>query len=190
MAKAVEVLDETVLSSGRFPLTRSRVEIVESDETKRRIVHEIYRHGAAAAVMLYDPTRRVVLLVKQFRLGVYFAYGGLDSLEAVAGMLDGDAPEACVRREAMEEAGVRVAEVRHVFTTITNPACMTETIACFLAPYGKDDIVAPGGGVDADEWIERVEMDFDEALRRVETGEIRDSKTVALIYCMRAKGIL
>jgi len=190
MVKAVEVLDETVLSSGRFPLTRSRVEIVESDETKRRIVHEIYRHGPAAAVMMYDPTRRVVLLVKQFRLGVYFAYGGLDSLEAVAGMLDDDAAEVCVRREAMEEAGVRLAEVRHVFTTITNPACMTETIACFLAPYGKNDIVAPGGGVDADEWIERVEMDFDEALRRVETGEIRDSKTVALIYCMRAKGIL
>ena len=105
-------------------------------------------------------------------------------------MLDGDAPEACVRREAMEEAGVRLAEIRHAFNIITNPAGMTETIACFLAPYGKDDIVAPGGGVDADEWIERVEMDFDEALKRVETGEIRDGKTVALIYCMRAKGIL
>ena len=33
-------------------------------------------------------------------------------------------------------------------------------------------------------------MDFEEALRRVETGEIRDGKTVALLYCMRAKGIL
>ena len=44
MAKAVKVLDETVLFSGRFPLTRSRVEITENDETKRRIVHEVYRH--------------------------------------------------------------------------------------------------------------------------------------------------
>ena len=104
MAKAVGARRDGSVS-GRFPLTRSRVEITENDETKRRIVHEVYRHGPAAAVLMYDPSRRVVLLVKQFRLASTYAYGGLDLLEAVAGMLDGDAPKpACGARRWRKRA--------------------------------------------------------------------------------------
>ncbi len=190
MAKTVEILSETVLSSARFRLVRSLVELEESDGTRRRIDHEIYRHGPAAAVLLYDPERRVVMLVEQFRLGAYLAYGALASLEAAAGMLDGDAPEFCVRREALEETGVRLSDVRLAFETVSNPACMTETLACFVAAYSPRDIVAAGGGVDDDEHIVRVEMDFDAALAAVERGEIRDAKTVALLYYARARGIL
>ena len=190
MTKSVTILNETVLSSARFRLTRSLVELEENDGTRRRIEHEIYRHGPAAAVLLYDPGRRVVLLVRQFRLGAYLAFGALDSLEVAAGMLDGDAPDACVRREAMEEAGVHVRNLVFAFHLVTNPACMTETLACFVAAYAQSDLVAAGGGVDDDEWIEIVEIGFDEALALVARGEIRDAKTVALLYYARAQGLI
>ena len=64
------------------------------------IDHEVYRHGFAAAVLLYDPDRGVVLLVKQFRMAPFLADGTTEMLEVCAGMLDGDAPEAGARREA------------------------------------------------------------------------------------------
>jgi nudix-type nucleoside diphosphatase (YffH/AdpP family) len=156
----------------------------------RQIDHEIYHYGRAAAVLPYDSARRVVLLVRQFRLAAFLATGALDLLEAPAGMLDGDAPEVCAEREAMEETGVRIHDLRPAFNFISNPAGMTETIACFLARYSAEDAVAAGGGVDADEWIERVELDAGAAFAMIETGEIADGKTVALLSYAKAKGFI
>src|SRR5271156_733508 len=106
MAKAARVISETVLSRGRFDLTRTDIEVREDDGSTRALSHEVYRHGKAAAVLLYDPKRRVVALVKQFRAGAYLSDRALATIEVCAGMLDGDAPEACVVREAFEENGV------------------------------------------------------------------------------------
>jgi len=190
MTKSATILDETLLAQGRFRLERLAVQIVENDGTVRRIDHEIYRHGPAAAVLLYDPDRRVVLLVRQFRLASYLSTGALDSLEVAAGMLDRDAPDVCIRREAMEEVGVRIRDLRFAFHLTSNPSCLTETLACYVAPYSPEDIVAGGGGVDDDEHIERMEMGFDDAIAALEGGEIRDAKTVALLWFARAKGLI
>src|SRR5260370_36242905 len=103
MAKAARVIGETLIAKGRFDLTRTDVEVVEDDGVTRRLSHEVYRHGKAAAVLLYDPERGLVTLVKQFRVGAYLSDGALATIEACAGMLDGDAPEACVIREARSE---------------------------------------------------------------------------------------
>ena len=187
MAIRARILAETVLAEGRFRLTRTRLEVEEADGARRTFDYEIYRHGPAAAVLLVDPARGVVLLVKQFRLGAYLADGALETIEACAGMLDGDDPKICVTREAWEETGVRVVGPRHVFDAFTSPGGMTEKIACFVAPYGAADRVGPGGGVDADEHIEVIEVPFDQALAMIESGEIRDAKTIALLYYAKAK---
>ena len=76
-------------------------------------------------------------------------------------MLDGDDPSVCVVREAFEETGVRIESARHAFDAFTSPGATTEKIACFVAPYAAADRVGPGGGVDADEDIEVVEIPFD-----------------------------
>ena len=101
-------------------------------------------------------------------------------LEACAGMLDGDDPEACARREASEETGVRIAAARHAFDAFTSPGALTEKIGCFVAPYSARDRVGAGGGVDADEHIEVVEVGYEEAEAMIASGAIRDAKTIAL----------
>jgi len=190
MVKRAEVLGEVVVSEGRFRLTRTRAEIEESDGEIRRFEYEIYHYKGAAAVLPYDPDRGLVLLVRQFRLGAFLATGGLDLLEVPAGMLDGDAPEVCAEREAMEETGYRLHDLRRAFDFLSSPAGMTEEITCFVARYGPEDAIAKGGGVDADERTERVELTMEEALARVDGGEISDGKTLALLNWARAKGIL
>jgi nudix-type nucleoside diphosphatase (YffH/AdpP family) len=187
MARRVTILGETLIADGRFRLTRTRAEIEEADGVRRTLDHEIYRYGGAAAVLLYDPERAVALLVKQFRLGAYLADGALETIEVCAGMLDGDDPQTCVEREALEETGVRIESARHVFDAYMSPGGMTEKIACFVAPYRAADRVGPGGGVDDDERIEVVEIPFDQALAMIETGEIRDAKTIALLLYAKAK---
>ena len=46
---------EGPLAEGRFDLTRTDIEVVEDDGATRTLSHEVYRHGKAAAVLLYDP---------------------------------------------------------------------------------------------------------------------------------------
>lgn len=190
MAERAKILGETLLAQGRFRLTRTRLEIEETNGAVRTLDHEVYHYGPAAAVLLYDPERRIVLLVKQFRSAAFLCDGTLDLIEACAGMLDGDAPEVCAKREAWEETGVRLDRLRHAFDAFTSPAGMTEKISCFVAPYAPTDRLGLGGGVDADESIELVEMAFDDALAAIETGKIRDAKTIALLYYAKATGLL
>jgi GDP-mannose pyrophosphatase NudK len=184
------LLDDRVLYEGRFPLTRTRVELRDSQGGVFEIDHEVYRHGFAAAVLLYDPDRRVVLLVRQFRMAPWLMEGATEMLEACAGMLDGDAPEVCARREAIEETGVEAQDFTHAFDAYMSPGGVTERIACFTARYTPQDRKHAGGGVDADEHIEIVEMAFDEALAMIARGEILDAKTIALLYHARVAGLL
>jgi nudix-type nucleoside diphosphatase (YffH/AdpP family) len=189
MAKSVRVIAQQTLADGRFRLIRTRAEIEEDDGARRVLDHEIYHHGPAAAVLLYDPARRVVMLVRQFRLAAYLADGTPEMLEACAGMLDGDDPETCARREALEETGVQIAAARHAFDAFTSPGALTETIGCFVAAYSASDRVGAGGGVDADEHIEVVEIGYEQAEAMIASGAIRDAKTIALIYYAKATGL-
>ena len=190
MAKAARVISETVLSRGRFDLTRTDIEIREDDGSTRTLKHDVYRHGKAAAVLLYDAKRRLVVLVKQFRAGAYLSDGALATIEVCAGMLDGDAPEVCAIREALEETGITIRAAAHTFDAYMSPGGMSEKIACFIAPYGEADRTGKGGGVDDDEHIEVLEIPFAEAITMIERGVIADAKTIALLYYAKAKGIM
>ena len=190
MAKAARLIRETVTARGRFDLTRAEVEVVESDGATRRLSHEVYRHANAAAVLLYDPARSIVTLVRQFRVGAYLCDGALATIEVCAGMLDGDAPEDCVIREAFEETGLVVSAPRRAFDAYMSPGGMTEKIACFVAAYSQHDRVGDGGGVDDDERIEAIEVPFADALAMIGRGEIADAKTIALLCYASATGIL
>ena len=103
MAKSARVTGEKLMAKGRFALTRTDIEVVEDDGVTRTLSHEVYRHGKAAAVLPYDPRRSVVTLVRQFRAGAFLSDDALATIEACAGMLDGDEPEVCAVREALEE---------------------------------------------------------------------------------------
>jgi GDP-mannose pyrophosphatase NudK len=190
MAKSARITGERLLANGRFALTRTDIEVVEDDGVTRTLSHEVYRHGKAAAVLLYDPLRSVVALVKQFRAGAFLSDDALATIEVCAGMLDGDPPEVCAVREALEETGIAIKDPRRAFDAYMSPGGMTEKIFCFVAPYREADRTGDGGGVDEDEHIEVIEIPFAEALAMVESGAIADAKTIALVYYMRVRGLL
>ena len=189
MARSARITSETLLARGRFDLTRTDIDVIEDDGVERTLAHEVYRHGKAAAVLLYNPALSVVTLVKQFRAGAFLSDGALATIEACAGMLDSDSPRDCVIREAHEETGIAIRAPRHAFDAYMSPGGMTEKIACFVAPYSAGDRSGDGGGVDEDEHIEVIEVPFAEALEMIESGAIADAKTIALLYYAKAKGL-
>lgn len=141
-------------------------------------------HGCAAAVLLYDPSRKVALLIRQPRAPV-LQVGKAALLEVVAGRLDGKSPEETARAEAMEEAGVAIGVARHVATLWPMPAISTERISLFLAEYSAADRIAGGGGAaDENECIDVVEVPLAELWRDLKEGRVEDGKTFTLLQSL------
>lgn len=149
---------------------------------------EIEHHGHAAAVLPYDAERRTALVISLPRAPVIWADGPPELLEAVAGMIDGEDPEACVRREAHEEAGVQLGALEPLGAPFVSPGVSTERLHLYLAPYAARDRTGPGGGVEGEqENITVVEVPLAQLWAWVEARRIEDMKTLALILALKVR---
>lgn len=157
-------------------------------QTQRR---ETYDCGHGAAILPYDPARGTVLLIRQFRFPA-FANGESGFLiEVPAGKLDADDPEACARKEAEEETGFAVTDVRKVAEAYASPGSVMEKLSLFVARYAAGDRIAAGGGlIEEGEDIELLEMPFGTALAMIGSGEIADAKTIILLQHLALSGEL
>ena len=184
-------IGKKILARGWGTLTSHTIALVRRDGTPQTLVRETYDHGSAAAVLLLDPVRRVMLLVRQFRLPPHLNGDDGYLLEVCAGLLDGDTPEDCARKEAIEETGHAPVGLTRAFDFYPSPGSLTEKVHCFTATYDPHARVAPGGGLDHEgEDIEIVEIDFDGALDMIARGDISDGKTIALIQHAALRGLL
>jgi nudix-type nucleoside diphosphatase (YffH/AdpP family) len=154
----------------------------------RTMAREVLNSADAAAVLPYDRQARKVILVRQFRAPVMHVEGQPSLLEAVAGLLDEDEPEACAKREAMEEAGLRLQTLERVVTAWSTPGITTERLHLFLAPYTSADRVEEGGGLaEEHEDIEVLEIGLDELMAMLQQGAIADMKTLVLIQALQLR---
>jgi GDP-mannose pyrophosphatase NudK len=142
-------------------------------------------------ILLYNKAQKTVLLIKQFRMPT-FLNGNTNGMliEACAGLLDADNPEDCIRKETEEETGFRIENVQKVFEAYMSPGSVTEILYFFVAEYHQSQRVNTGGGVDGEEDIEVLELDFEEANRMIKTGEIKDGKTIMLLQYAKIHGLL
>ena len=106
-------------------------------------------------------------------------------IEACAGLLDEDNAEDCIRRETEEETGYKVKDVRKIFEAYMSPGSVTEILHFFIAEYTKDMKESEGGGVDEGEDIEVLEYKFDDALKMIDSSEIKDGKTIILLQYLQ-----
>lgn len=144
-----------------------------------RVDLEVVRHQGAAAVVAVDPAGRVVL-IRQFR----HAAGGF-IWELPAGVLDhpGETPEACARRELLEETGLRAARLTRLTTILTTPGFTDERIHLYLAQELSEEHTAHG---DDEVIAEIARVPFGEALAMIRRGDIVDSKTICGLYLAAA----
>lgn len=143
MDKRVEILQQELLYQGFFRLERFRLQHRLFDgRMGNPITREALYRGPAAAVVLYDPQRDVLVLVEQFRIGAFLAgaHGGW-MLELVAGILEPDEPpEAVVRREALEEAGCTIGELLPIGSYLSSPASTPEYIHLYCGQVDSGNV--------------------------------------------------
>jgi ADP-ribose pyrophosphatase len=136
----------------------------------RTAYREIVEHAPVVAIVPLDENGEVIL-VRQYRLAAEEAL-----LEVPAGLVDeGEDLEAAAQRELQEETGYRAATLSRLGGFFVSPGFCTEFIHIYLARGLSESPL--DGDEDEDIVVERVLLA--EAVRLVESGAIKDAKSVA-----------
>jgi nudix-type nucleoside diphosphatase (YffH/AdpP family) len=187
----VRILAREVLSKVHHLLEKVTFERVRSDGKTQTITREVFDTGHGAVILLYDPVRGRIVLVRQFRLPVYLSGGDGHLIEACAGKLEGEAPEVRIVKEVEEEAGFKIENPVRLFEAFMSPGKFMEKLTFFIARYTPQDRIGPGGGlIEEGEDIKVIEPTLDEALAMIDTGEIIDAKTITLLYYAKLNGLM
>jgi GDP-mannose pyrophosphatase NudK len=192
MIDKVKILKTEILSDNWYVLRKITYEYLKKDGTKQTQSREAYDRGNGATILLYNKLQKTVILTRQFRLPTY-VNGNKNGMliEACAGLLDKDNAEDCIRRETEEETGYKVTDVRKIFKAYMSPGSVTEIVHFFVAEYSKTMKVNEGGGVEHEEEnIEVLEMEIDKAMKMIETGEIKDGKTIMLLQYIKLHNLI
>jgi nudix-type nucleoside diphosphatase (YffH/AdpP family) len=178
----VRIIEERVLSDDWYVLKKTTFEYRCRDGRWQKQSRETYDRGNGAVLLLFNVERATVVLTRQFRFPA-FVNGCPDGLliEACAGLLDGDDPLTCIRREAEEETGFTVRFPRKILEAYMSPGSVTEKLHFFVAEYDLHDQVSAGGGATEGEDIEVIELPLAHALQMIAGGAIQDGKTIMLL---------
>ena len=172
-----------LLSNNWYVLNKVTFDYKMEDHDSETQVREVYDRGNGAVILLYNLTKKTVVLIRQFRLPTYL--NGNTSgmvIEACAGLLDAENPEECIIRETEEETGYRLSSVKKVFQSYMSPGSVTEILHFFIGEYQPNMKVSDGGGLaEEHENIEVLEYSFQEAYQMIASGEIIDAKTIILL---------
>jgi nudix-type nucleoside diphosphatase (YffH/AdpP family) len=172
-----------LLSDNWYVLNKVTFDYKMGKQDSETQVREVYDRGNGAVILLYNLTKKTVVLTRQFRLPTYL--NGNTSgmvIEACAGLLDAENPEECIIRETEEETGYRLSSVKKVFQSYMSPGSVTEILHFFIGEYQPNMKVSDGGGLaEEHENIEVLEYSFDQAYLMITAGEIVDAKTIMLL---------
>jgi nudix-type nucleoside diphosphatase (YffH/AdpP family) len=179
----VKIIREELLSDNWYTLKKYDYEILHKDGTWKKQSREVYDRGNGAVILLFNVPKKTIILTRQFRLPS-FVNGNEEGylIEACAGLLDQDNPEEAIKRETEEETGYRIKEVHKVYEAYMSPGSVSEILYFFIAEYSADMKIHEGGGIAHEqEDIEVIEIGFEQALLKMESGEIKDAKTIILL---------
>lgn len=143
------------------------------------LTRELQVKAAAVAVLLFDPNRDEVVLVRQFRVGMLNEQDSPWLLEIVAGMVEeGEKPEDVVIRESIEEANLKPEGIIKICEYYNSPGTTNEKVYLYCARVDSSHAGGVFGMVDEHEDIEVVTMPFAELVASVESGLINNAMTI------------
>jgi ADP-ribose pyrophosphatase len=185
----------------KIDLMSKRVEIISKTEVFKKAIfrieeaqlrHELYNgtmsekltrlnleRGDSVAAIMHDRDADTVILTEQFRYCAYDKGPGW-MLEIPAGSVEKDEdPADTMRREIKEEIGYEVERIKHLCTFYVSPGGTSERILLYYASVTPKQQTSQGGGlVEEGEDIRILTMKVNQALRKIDTGEIVDAKTI------------
>jgi ADP-ribose pyrophosphatase len=174
---APQVISRRTIHAGR----KFDFEILTVRQRGRETQRENVRHpGAVVVVPVLDDGR--IVLIRNHRVSV-----GERLWECCAGTMEPpEPPEACAARELVEETGYRAATIAPLGWFYTTPGLTDERMHAFIA-RGLSHV---GQALEDDESIEVAALPVVRVLAMIDSGELRDAKSMAAILLAERAGLL
>ncbi|WP_318459759.1 ADP-ribose diphosphatase [Photobacterium leiognathi] len=151
------------------------------------ISREMFERGHAAALLPYDPITDEVVLIEQFRVGAMAAGCAPWQLEIVAGMIDhqDESAEDVVKREAVEEAGLTVAELEKVTRYLSSSGGCSEMLDIFVGTVDSTQAGGIHGLAEESEDIRVHVVSREQAYEWVESGKIENAASIIALQWLQ-----
>jgi len=149
-------------------------------------LRELQLRAPAVGVLLFDPVREEVVLVRQFRIGLFDEDSSSWPLEIVAGMVgQSEQLEDVARRESSEESNCLPTDLVRICEYYNSPGATNEKITLFC---GRVDSSNAGGVYGLDEEHEDIKVEilgYRTAIEMLEAGEINNAMTLVSLQWLQ-----
>jgi ADP-ribose diphosphatase len=145
---------------------------------------ELQLKAPAVGVLLFDPDRDTILLIRQFRVGMFDEPNGSTGslswpLEIVAGMVDSGEPyEEVALRESKEESNCVPSELIKICEYYNSPGSSNEKIILFCGRIDSSGAGGVFGLIDEHEDIQVQLVGYADAMQMLDSGEINNAMTI------------
>ncbi|MEQ9915395.1 ADP-ribose diphosphatase [Pectobacterium aroidearum] len=176
----VEIIARETLYDGFFSLERYRFRHrLFNGGMSGEVSREILERGHAVVLLPYDPVRDEVVLIEQIRIAAYDTSASPWLFELVAGMIEpGESHEEVARREAQEEAGLRVGRCRPIINYLASPGGTSERLAVMVGEVDTRTAKGIHGLADENEDIRVHVVSREQSYQWVEEGIVDNAASV------------
>ncbi|MFV0432209.1 MAG: NUDIX domain-containing protein [Alphaproteobacteria bacterium] len=192
----VELLEKSEEFKGYFEVNKYRFSYRQFNGKMGAVVErEIFERGHAVAVLPYDPIKDVIILIEQFRPGVFV---GIQNphwqnkqttswmYEIIAGIIDeGETIDDVAIRETKEEANLEIANLKYIQPFFVSPGAVSEFIHLYVAQVNSEKA---GGvfGLDVEaEDIKTHILPCDEVWKMLDEGKITNATALIALQWLR-----
>ncbi|WP_305420420.1 ADP-ribose diphosphatase [Photobacterium leiognathi] len=184
----VDILAKETVYQGFFKMVKYRFRHkLFAGGWSGEISREMFERGHAAALLPYDPITDEVVLIEQFRVGAMA--GGCEpwQLEIVAGMIDhqDESAEDVVKREAVEEAGLIIAELQKVTRYLSSSGGCSEMLDIFVGTVDSTQAGGIHGLAEESEDIRVHVVSREQAYEWVESGKIENAASIIALQWLQ-----
>ena len=134
MKKKYKITNKKILYKGFFNLFEYKLRHKKHNGSLSAIIsREVFGGAQVSAVLPYDPVKKKIVLINQFRTGVIKNNFNPFLNEIVAGIIDrGETPRNAARRECFEEIGCKVKKLKKILSYFPAPASSESFYHIFL----------------------------------------------------------
>ena len=143
------------------------------------INRELLVREEAVGVLLFDPKRDEIVLVRQFRVGLVDKGDSPWILELVAGMVEvGEELVEVALREVREESNAEVSKLIKICDYYSSPGISSEKVRLYLGIVASEDMGGFYGLENENEDIEVVVMPYENAISGMKKGHLANAMSI------------
>ena len=143
------------------------------------INREVLVREGAVGVLLFDPQRDEIFLVRQFRVGLLDGAATPWALELIAGMIEfGEELEEVAFREVKEESNCEVSQLVKICDYYNSPGVSSEKVRLYLGIVDSENMGGIYGLESENEDIEVVVLSYTEAITGLNKGYLANAMSI------------